>query len=69
MEINESPYTSASFEIRDTQSTALVTDLQLTSSLYKVFQLSLEIDENLAAEGQAETEVNPYYDAILIFFH
>ena len=41
-----------------------MTDLQLTSSLNKVFQLSLEINDNLAAEDQVGIDTGPHYNAI-----
>ena len=46
------------------QSNALVTNLQLTSSLNKVFQKSLEINDNLPAEGQTGINTGSHYDTI-----
>ena len=58
LETNKNP--SASVEISDTpstsfQSNALVTDLKLTLSLDKAFQLSLEINDNLDARVKPES--------------
>jgi len=64
----EKESSSASVETSDhrisSQSDAPVTNFQPTSSLDEIFQLSLKINNNLAAESLAAIEAGPHYDSI-----